>query len=131
MWLTLALVLGFAVWFWSLRSGFDSQTGFWGFMLMIAVAAAMLIWFMARNRITVTDTEIRVSLGPTNTAVEIASVVSMKKVNNPVASSGTSVRRIEIVYRKDGRQGVMYISPADRDGFINAVRGKNPEIRVY
>lgn len=131
MWFTLALVLGFAVWFWSIKSGFDSQSGFWGLMIIFAAVAAVIIWFMVRNYITVTDTEIRVSFGMTNAVVEIASVVSMKKIYNLVASSGASVQRIEIVYWKDGKHKVMYISPADRDGFINVVCGKNPEIRVH
>ncbi len=84
---------------------------------------------MARNHVTVT--EIRVALGPTNTSVALRDVVSMKKVVNFVAASGASAKRIKLVYMKNGAREVLYLSPADRDGFIRAVLEKNPDITVY
>ncbi|MCH5341416.1 MAG: PH domain-containing protein [Acetatifactor sp.] len=131
MWFLLVFVLGCAGYFWSIKGGFDSQIGFWGIIIMHAAVVAVIIWFMVRNYITVTDTEIRVSLGMTNLVVEIASVISMKKVFNLVASSGASAQRIEIAYWKDSNRKIVYISPVDQDGFIDAVCGKKPEIRVY
>lgn len=131
LWLTLLLILCAAVWFWTLKREFESPLIFWCFMGLYALIAAVIVSFLARNTVAVTESEIKVSLGPTNTTVDIASVVSMKKTVSFLASSGASAKRVEIVYRKNGGQRLLYVSPADRDGFIRAVREKNPEIKVY
>lgn len=131
LWLTLLLVLGAAGWFWSLKREFESPPLFWCFMALYALIAAFIISFLARNTVTVTEREIVVRFGPTNTSVDIGSVVSMKKAVSFLASSGGSVKRVEIVYRKNGGQRLLYVSPIDRDGFIRAVKEKNPEIKVY
>lgn len=130
LWLTLLLVLGVAGWFWTLKSEFGSPVMFWCFMVLYALIAAVIASFLARNTVAVTESEIVVCLGPTNTSVEIASVVSMKKTASFLASSGASAKRVEIVYRKNGGQRLLYVSPVDRDGFIRAVKEKNPEIKV-
>lgn len=131
LWLTLLLDLGIAGWFWSLKGEFDSPLIFRCFMALYALIAALIISFLARNAVTVTENKIVVRFGPTNTSVNIASVVSMKKAVSFLASSGASAKRVEIVYRKNGGQRLLYVSPVDRDGFIRAVMEKNPEVKVY
>lgn len=131
LWLALLLDFGIAGWFWTLKGEFETPLIFWCFMALYALIAAVIVSFMSRNTVTVTESEIRVSLGPTNAWVDIASVVSMKKAVSFLASSGASAKRVEIVYRKKGGQRLLYVSPADRDGFIRAVKEKNPEIKVY
>ncbi len=131
VWLTLLLVLGFAVWFWTLRAEFESAAAFWALMVIFAAIAALIVSFLARNHITVTDTHITAALGPTRAVVEIASIVSMKKVTSLLASSAASSQRVEILYRRRGAPHLLYVSPQDRDAFIAAVLTKNPNIQIY
>lgn len=127
----LIIVLASAGFFGSLINDFDSPVGYWIMMAIHAVVIVVIVWFMARNYILVDDSNVKVCFGPTNSVVEIASIVSMKKVFNVVASSGASAHRIEITFKKGNERKLIYISPKDQDGFIETVSGKNPDIKVF
>ena len=46
------------------------------------------------------------------------SITNMKKTMNPLSSAALSMKRIQIDYIKNGAQGMILISPKDRDNFI-------------
>lgn len=131
LWLTLVFVLGCAACFVSQKNGFDSQAVFWILIVIYAAISIILVLFMVRNYIIVTDDEIKICLGFSTTALKTASIVSMRKVINFVASGGASAKRIEVIFTRDGDRNLIYISPKEADSFIELVCGYNQNIKVH
>ena len=121
LWLVVLLVLGCGAYFVSIREKFDSVFGFGVIVVVFSGVLAVVLWMMIRNEVIVTDTSIIVKLGMTTTTIERASIQSVKKVTSVIASAGTSAKRIEIIYKAGYEQKRIYISPKDRDGFLEAI----------
>lgn len=77
LWLTFVFVLGCATCFVSQKNGFDSQAVFWILIVIYAAISIILVLFMVRNYIIVTDDEIKICLGFSTTVLKTASIVSM------------------------------------------------------
>ena len=131
MWFTLVLVVTLGAGMLILLGSAGNSVAFGAMLVVFALITIIIAWIMIRNCIYVENGEIKVCLGMTTSVVAISSIISMKKVVNAVASSGTSLDRIEIAFMKDNKRNLIYVSPKDKDGFIKAVRDFKPEIKIY
>lgn len=131
MWLTSVLFLASTIFFVSQKGVFDSLGGYWALVIIFGLSTAFVFSFMVRNYVVVSDREIKICLGFTTTILEIASIVSMKKVTNVVASSAASAKRIEIVFIKDNLERNIYISLKDNDKFMRMVCEYNENVKVH
>ena len=116
MWFTLVLVVTLGAGMLILLGSAGDSVAFGAMLVVFALITIIIAWIMIRNCIYVENGEIK---------------VSMKKVVNAVASSGTSLDRIEIAFMKDNKRNLIYVSPKDKDGFIKAVLDFKPEIKIY
>lgn len=123
--ITLALLAGTAA-FAAKYDEFDSIGGYLLILVVMAGSAAATASFILRNYLLVTEQTITVCFGMTTTVLETASVTSLKKVTNLMASASASAKRIEI--RAKGK--VLYVSPKDEDAFIQTVCAYNPKVKV-
>lgn len=103
MWVTSVLFLASTIFFVSQKSIFDSPGSYWVLVIVFGLSTVFLLSFVVRNYIVVSDREIKICLGPITTILDMASIVSMKKVTNFVGSSGASARRIYSRHFKDCR----------------------------
>lgn len=131
MWFTLVFVVSIGAGLLIRLGPEEDPVAFWVMLVVFVLIIAFVGWFMIRNCIYVESGEIKVCLGMTTSVVDISNIVSMKKVINAIASSGTSLDRIEIVFVKGKERKVIYVSPKDKKGFIDEVCKYNPEIAVY
>ncbi len=131
MWVTSILFLASTLFFISQKSIFDSPVGYRVLVITFGLSTVFLLSFVVRNYIVVSDSQIKVCLGPTTTVLEITSIVSMKKVTNYVASSGASTRRIEIIFIRDNFRKEIYVSPKDEDRFMQIVCEYNQDVKIY
>ena len=131
MWVTSILFLASTLLFISQKSIFDSPVGYWVLVIIFGLSTVFLLSFVARNYIVVSDSQIKVCLGPTTTVLEMTSIVSMKKVTNFVASSGASTRRIEIIFIRDNFRKEIYVSPKDEGRFMQIVCEYNQDVKIY
>lgn len=101
MWVTSVLFLASTIFFVNQKSIFDSPGSYWVLVIVFGLSTVFLLSFVVRNYIVVSDREIKICLGPITTILDMASIVSMKKVTNFVASSGASAKRICSRHFKD------------------------------
>ncbi len=128
VWATSILLLVSTLFVISQRSIFDSPVGYWVLVIILGFSTISLLSFVARNYIVVSDSQIKVCLGPTTTILQMMSIVSMKKVTNFVASSGASTKRIEIIFMRDNFRRIIYISPKDEERFMQIVCKYNQDV---
>jgi uncharacterized membrane protein YdbT with pleckstrin-like domain len=84
------------------------------------------VWF--KTGYTVTDTELRVQTGPFFWTVSLDKVREVKKTRNLWSSAALSLDRVAV---KHGRfNEVIYVSPADEQGFLNMMRERCPQADV-
>lgn len=125
IWITALALLAGTVVVAAMYSKFEGLGGYLAVLIIMAASTALTASFILRNYILVTEQTIKVCFGMTTTVLKIASVKSIKKVKNLIASASASVKRIEIQYTG----GVIYVSPIDGDKFIQTVCSYNPKIK--
>lgn len=121
IWLLSAAMLAATVYFASQRSEFANSWSYWVTAAGFGITAALILSFAVRNYIIVSGRRIRICLGPITVTVPTGAIQSMVPVTNFIALPGAPAKRIEIVYMKDGLKRVIFVSPRDEDGFMEAV----------
>ncbi len=87
---------------------------------------AVTTWRLARTYV-LTDTMLLVKSGPFTSRIPVASIYKLRATHTIVASPALSLDRIEVL----ARQGpYTVISPADKRGFIAAVRQRVPALEL-
>lgn len=129
IWITTLALLVVTIAFATMYNEFEHIGSYLLILIIMAASTVMTASFIARNYLLVTDQTIKVCFGMTTTVLDTASVKSLKKVKNLIASASASSKRIEIQYA--GETGIIYVSPKDEDKFIQTVCSNNPAVRVY
>lgn len=129
IWITTLALLVVTIAFATMYNEFEHIGSYLLILIIMAASTVMTASFIARNYLLVTDQTIKVCFGMTTTVLDTASVKSLKKVKNLIASASASSKRIEIQYA--GEAGIIYVSPKDEDKFIQTVCSNNPAVRVY
>ena len=130
IWITALAMLAGTVAFAAAYNEFDGIVSYLLILAVMSVSTVVTGSFILRNHLLVTEQTITVCFGMTTTVFETASVTSMKKVTNLIASSSASAKRIEIRYVKGAEKKVIYVSPKDEQTFIQTLCSYNPKINV-
>lgn len=124
IWLTTFVLLFVTIMFSTMYSQFSGIVSYLLILIIMLISTLLCASFIVRNYLIVTEKTITICFGITTTILDIASLTSLKKVTNFMASASSSIKRIEIQY--DG--GIIYVSPKDEDKFIDLVCSYNPKI---
>lgn len=97
---------------------------------ILALPLGFLLWIIIGTAYTVTDSELLVRSGPLKMAIPVSQIRSVRRTNSLWSAPALSLRRIEVQYaaRIDAQQAVV-ISPADIEGFLQALARRNPQIQ--
>ena len=93
--------------------------------IVIAVFA-FVAWIFRRTDYRVEGGTLFIRSAFLRWTIPIADIVSIAPTRNPLSSPALSLDRLEIAHRG----GNILVSPADKQGFIDALRVANPSIRV-
>lgn len=96
--------------------------------LWIAVSVILLVsWVWFDTGYTVTEKELKIKSGPIRSKVPLQSIIKIRKTRNPLSSPALSLDRLEIKY---GKFKTALISPEDKQGFVRAIKERNPEVEI-
>lgn len=94
-----------------------------GMVLVTVLVIALLFSVLTRTHYTVTDKELRVVSGPFRRSISLSDITSIEPSRNPLSSPALSLDRLKVTY---GKRKFVLISPADKAGFLDAVRRATP-----
>jgi len=92
-----------------------------------AVIAAPVIWIFTATAYFVTDTELIVRSGPMRIAVKLQAIERIRSTATLLSAPALSLDRLEIQCAK---RSAVVISPADKAGFVAAIRQRVPAVVV-
>ncbi len=96
------------------------------FIIMIAVLLFVgWIWFGTGYEIS--DEEVKIRCGPFRQTIPLREIKEIKKTRSALSSPACSLDRLEIKYGMSKR---VMISPADKEGFVQLLREKAPQIKL-
>lgn len=96
--------------------------------LYILIPTALFVgWILLRTGYTVEGQDLKVVSGPFRYTVPIRDIRKMRRTRNPLSSPALSLDRVEISF---GEGKKIMVSPADREGFVRALRAKNPQMQL-
>lgn len=94
-------------------------------LMLVAILFVGWIWF--GTFYTVHEDVVVVRCGPFRERIKISEIKSISPAKTVLASSALSMDRLEL---KHGKWGVTIISPENKEGLIQALLEKNPNIVV-
>jgi hypothetical protein len=94
------------------------QKGLASLAVIPLLATGLLLWLLIDTSYRVTETDVIVHSGPFRTAVPIASICAVRATRTVHSAPALSLDRLELVHAG----GALVISPADKAGFIRALR---------
>ena len=95
-------------------------------VVMLAILALML-WIVLDTSYLLTPTTLTIRSGPFRWSVPCDRIRRVRRSRTLLAGPALSLRRLEVDY---GKYDTAIISPSDIDGFIEALRLRNPAIEV-
>lgn len=95
------------------------------FILVPVVAFIAWIWFGTGYEVT--DRELKIKSGPIRQTIPLEKITNIGSTRNPISSPALSLDRLEINY---GEGSFTIISPLDKEGFINLIVSKNPNVTI-
>lgn len=93
--------------------------------LIIVVSSALVLLFLLVRSLAITEREVIVRAGPSWTSVPISSIRRIRRAERPLGMRPWNELEIE-----HGMGNVTGVSPRDTEGFIAALRERNPAIEV-
>ncbi len=90
--------------------------------------AAFCVWVLFGTSYVVYGDALLVRLGPLRWRIRLAAIAEITLDRNLLSSAALSRERLRI--RQKGGAGDIYISPLDRQGFLDALREAYPSLRV-
>jgi membrane protein YdbS with pleckstrin-like domain len=88
-------------------------------VVIVAVVLAIFLWLYLTTRYTLTDEYLLVKSGPFSWSIPLRDIYEIEPTRNPMSSPALSLDRLLIRY---GGGAELMISPADKDGFMMALR---------
>ena len=90
------------------------------FIVVAMVLVTFLLFAVFRNTCYEVGTdELRVVSGPFRWTIRLSEITDIQPTHNPLSSSALSMDRLKVSY---GKRKFVLISPADKDGFLRAIR---------
>jgi membrane protein YdbS with pleckstrin-like domain len=90
------------------------------FTTVAMVLVTFLLFAVLRNTYYAVDTdELRVVSGPFRWKIPLSEITDIRPTRNPLSSPALSMDRLKVSY---GKRKSVLISPADKDGFLRAIR---------
>ena len=96
--------------------------------VFVAVILAGVIWMQFSTYYRVDSDMVFVRCGPFHWTIPIASIETVTPTDDPTSGPALSLRRLRLEFRKGDARDEIFISPEDREGFIEALRARNPRI---
>jgi hypothetical protein len=102
------------------------QKGIASLAIVPLLASGLALWLLIETWYAVTDRELIVHCGPFRTTVPIDSIQAIRPTRTVLSAPALSLDRLEVIHAG----GALAISPADKTGFIRALRQRNPAVAV-
>jgi hypothetical protein len=96
--------------------------------VFMAVILAGVTWMQFATYYRVDDDTLFVRCGPLHWTIPIASIEAVTPTDDPTAGPAFSMRRVRVEFRKGDARDEIFISPEDREGFIEALRARKSSI---
>jgi hypothetical protein len=91
---------------------------------LLAIALAFIGWLFNRTDYRIESADLVIRSAFLRWTIPIHDIQSITPTRSPLSSPALSLDRLEILHRR----GVVLVSPADKAGFIAALRAVNPRI---
>lgn len=85
---------------------------------------------LVNTKYTIDGDELLVRSGPMRWRIDIRSITRLERTGDPTSGPALSLDRVRIEYAKNGKPKAILVSPADKEGFIAALRERNPAIAL-
>src|SRR5688572_29129359 len=102
------------------------QKGIASLAVIPLLATGLALWLLTDTCYGVTNTDLIVHCGPFRTTVPISSIRAIRPTRTLVSAPALSLDRLEVSHAG----GTLVISPADKAGFIRALRERHPAVKV-
>ncbi len=96
--------------------------------IVLAVVLAGVIWMQFATYYRVDGDTLFVRCGPFHWTIPIASITAVTPTDDPTSGPALSMRRLRLEFKKGDATDEIFISPEDREGFVEALRERNPGI---
>jgi len=93
---------------------------------VLLIPAALPLWLLWSTDYTFTATDLNIRSGPFGWRVPLAGVRAVSATRSPLSSPALSLDRLRIDY---GQSQTIMVSPADKSGFLEALRARAPMYR--
>ena len=98
--------------------------------VVVAASLAFTAWVFSTTDYRIESGVLTIRSGPFRWRVPVPAIATVTATSNPLSSPALSLDRLAIRYRKEnGRERTIMVSPANKNGFIAALREANPNIR--
>jgi len=121
-WMIPIIIVAIAGTIWALVAVMITETPW---LIRIAVAAvtvlviALLFSVFTRTHYTIAHGSLRVVSGPFSRTIPLSDITSIEPTRNPLSSPALSLDRLKVSY---GNKKFVLISPADKAGFMSAIK---------
>lgn len=95
---------------------------------LMAVLAAGMVWMLAGTRYVLDGNTLAVFCGPLRWRVDVSTITRAFPTDDPTSGPALSLDGVQIDHVKNGKPDTLLVSPADREGFIAALKAANPGI---
>ena len=96
--------------------------------ILVIVVLGGVIWMQFATYYRVDDDTLFARCGPFHWTIPIASISSVTPTDDPTSGPALSMRRLRVEFLKNGAKDEIFISPEDREGFIEAVRERKSSL---
>ena len=110
--------------------GGDARFG-WTFLFISAFTAALILLMTYPLYYEITASKLIVRCGVlVRKEIPLSDIVEAKSSTNPASAPGWSLDRVQIDYRKDGRDARVLISPTDKLKFLQELAANEPTLEL-
>ena len=125
LWLGCAILIGILV-SGTVTVGLLFQEGVAALAIIPLLATSLSVWLVLGTWYGVTQTHLIVHCGPFRTAVPISNIRAIRPTRTVLSAPALSLDRLEVVHTG----GALVISPADKAGFIRALKERRAAVDV-
>lgn len=95
--------------------------------LLCCSTAGFLAWIWCATYYVLRERDLLIRSGPVTQSIPLEKITRVKPLRSWLASTATSVRRIEIHY---GTYDYVHISPLDEEAFLRELQKRCPHVRM-
>lgn len=94
-------------------------------VILVAGTAVLCLWTLYGTRYVLTRDRLRIRCGPFRSSIRLADIRAVVPVRNLLSGAALARDRLHVQTR---RGAGAYISPADRDRFLQDLRAREPQL---